>query len=519
MLEVLAACIPAQHDLRLVLLAAAVCLLACYSAFGIVAHIHTLTRRGRPRILWVVAAAFLTGCGIWATHFIAMLAFDPALPVAYDIGLTGLSVIIAICVSGLGIHLAVVRRLPVLGGAVIGVAIGAMHYVGMMGLRVPGTLHWDAVKVVASLVIGIGLAALALAVGVRARGFASRMGGVALLVLAICGLHFTAMAALKILPDPTIAIPSQTLAPNLLAVVVSSVTLLIITIGVACSTLDARLAERAEQEAARLRVHVQELEQTKNELEARTAEVTAALMEAAAGSQAKSQFLAAMSHELRTPLNAIIGFAEIQAGEFYGPLGNPRYVEYNNHIKSSAMFLLRTINDILDYSNASSSRMTLQRDVFDLSDVVSGAVAEMQDEARKGGVTLALNGGGDMPALSLDRDRIRQALRNVLSNAIRFTPEGGRVTVTTSVETDGCRVVIADTGIGIAPEDIEKALSLFGQVDGRLSRKFDGCGLGLPLAKLLIECHGGRLDIESVVGAGTRVTLTLPFGSSARLVA
>jgi signal transduction histidine kinase len=293
-------------------------------------------------------------------------------------------------------------------------------------------------------------------------------------------------------------------------VVVTAVVLLIITVGLAGSNLDVRLAQRAEDEAQRLRRYVVELENTKRALEARTAEVTAALEKVAASSQAKSRFLAAMSHELRTPLNAIIGFAEVQAKELHGPAGDPRYVEYANYICESGHNLLKVINNILDYANLLSDGIGLCRETVNPANLVADSVRSMHAEAERSGVRLIVNAASDVRVMSLDPFRMRQVLRSLLSNAVKFTPSGGQVTVTTRPVPDGCTIIVEDTGIGIAADDMLKALAEFGQVDSNLSRRYEGCGLGLPLSKLLVERHGGTFAIESIVGQGTRITITLP---------
>jgi signal transduction histidine kinase len=380
----------------------------------------------------------------------------------------------------------------------------------MMALRVPATLTWEPSYVAASVVFGISMAAVAVAVGLHSPSIKSHLAGGGLLALAIAGLHFLGMSALRVVPDPLVEMPREVMAPDLLAVVVTAVVLLIITVGLAGSNLDSRLAQRAEDEAKRLRRYILELEDTKRALEARTVEVTAALEKVEASSQAKSRFLSAMSHELRTPLNAIIGFAEVQAKELHGPVGDPRYVEYANHICESGHNLLKVINDILDYANLLSDGIGLCREELSLAKLVADSVHSMRAEAERIGIRLVVNAAPDVPVVSLDPFRMRQVLRSLLSNAVKFTSSGGQVTATIRPVSDGCMIIVEDTGIGIATEDMPKALAVFGQVDGNLSRKYEGCGLGLPLAKLLVERHGGTFAIESVVGKGTRITITLP---------
>jgi signal transduction histidine kinase len=300
-------------------------------------------------------------------------------------------------------------------------------------------------------------------------------------------------------------------APEWLAVAIIAVTLVIIAMGLGGAILDQYLAERSESEAARLRAHVQELQSTKRELEATTADLKTALADAAAGSEAKSQFLATMSHELRTPLNAIIGFAELLVGEAFGPLGNRRYHEYAKDIYGSGTHLLGVINDVLDFSKLNAGKLELEETEVEVGAVIGEAVQMMRVQATSSGLRLVEAIDPALPPLRADPRRIRQVVINLLSNAVKFTPSGGEVRVTASRTGDELAIVVADTGIGMASADIPKALERFGQVDGRLARKYEGTGLGLPLSKSLMELHGGRFEIESAgPGTGTRVTLTFP---------
>ncbi len=343
-------CLTQQHDLRLVVLAGIICLFASFTAINLTSRVCFL--EGWSRAAWLAVAATVTGSGIWATHFIAMLAYRAGFPVRYDLGLTALSIVIAIFLSGCGLFLAAWYGHKVLGGAVVGVGVGAMHYAGMAALQAPALKVWDMPLVYASLVIGIVGGATAVAAGLSHDTLRARLTGASLLALAICGLHFTGMAALGLIPDATATYVDKVASTDFLVVSVAAATLLILTFGFAGSVVDQHLAERTSREAERLRAYVAELEATKRALEARTTEVKLALAEAAAGSQAKSQFLAAMSHELRTPLNAIIGFSEVQIAQMFGPIGDARYLDYAKDIHRSGQHLLELINDVLDFSKA-----------------------------------------------------------------------------------------------------------------------------------------------------------------------
>src|SRR6266851_2567288 len=501
-------CIVEQHDLRLVVLAGLICLLACSTALSLLTRARQAeAARG---LAWLSAAACVFGAGIWATHFVAMLAFRPGFAMGYGIGLTLLSIAAAMTLSWLGFAAALRLGSPLLGGALLGVAIGTMHYIGMIAMEVPADLHWQSDLVSLSLAIGIVAGAAALATMWRGSALRHRIAAALLLTVPICGLHFTAMAAVALEPNPLIAVSDEVMAPEWLAVAIAAVTVLIIALGLLGSIVDQHLASRATAEAERLRHHIAELEATKRVLEATTTDLKIALDTAATASQAKSQFLATMSHELRTPLNAIIGFSELLATEAFGPLGDPHYPDYAQNIHASGHHLLDLINDILDFSKLDAGRLELNEETIEVHRVIDGALRMIGSEASRAGVVLEASLADRSPLLRADERRVRQVLLNLLSNAVKFTPRDGKIRVTTIGGDGELGIAIADTGIGIAAEDIPRALERFGQVDSSLSRKYEGTGLGLPLSKRLMELHGGRLELESVVGVGTIVTAIFP---------
>jgi signal transduction histidine kinase len=218
-----------------------------------------------------------------------------------------------------------------------------------------------------------------------------------------------------------------------------------------------------------------------------------------------------MSHELRTPLNAIIGFSEIMRDELLGPLGDKRYRQYARDIHSSGAHLLEIINDILDLSKIEAGKHELIEETVELPSIVKGCFLLLAERAQSGDVALIQRLPEDVPVLRADPRKIKQILLNLLANAVKFTPAGGSVTVTAAREPDGgIALSVTDTGIGIASEHFERVMAPFGQVDGGLGRKYEGTGLGLPLARAFTELHGGKLELASSPGEGTRVTIRLP---------
>jgi GAF domain-containing protein/anti-sigma regulatory factor (Ser/Thr protein kinase) len=232
-----------------------------------------------------------------------------------------------------------------------------------------------------------------------------------------------------------------------------------------------------------------------------------------AASRHKSEFLANMSHELRTPLNAIIGFSEVLNERMFGEL-NDKQAEYLRDIHASGTHLLSLINDILDLSKVEAGRMELELTDFDLPAAMDNAVMLVRERASRKGVAVHIAVGGQIGMMRGDERKIRQVLLNLLSNAIKFTPEGGRIDVAAVPNGGSVEVSVRDSGVGIAPEDHEAVFEEFRQV-GASAAKQEGTGLGLALARKFIELHGGKIWVESQVGAGSTFTFTLPFQRSA----
>jgi len=217
-----------------------------------------------------------------------------------------------------------------------------------------------------------------------------------------------------------------------------------------------------------------------------------------------------MSHELRTPLNAVIGFSEMIRDAIIGPL-DARYREYGNDISGAGRHLQNIINDILDISKIEGGRLELRDELVSIGETVEACRRIVAAMAEAASVALSIEVPSSLPLIRSDPLRLRQILLNLMSNAVKFTPAGGRVRVSAAIDAEGAVVAIEDTGIGMKSEDIAIALEPFRQIDGALSRRFEGTGLGLPLAKALVELHGGHLDIQSAPAAGTRVRVRLPL--------
>jgi signal transduction histidine kinase len=244
------------------------------------------------------------------------------------------------------------------------------------------------------------------------------------------------------------------------------------------------------------------------ELTAKNRDLVDAHAQLEAASRHKSEFLANMSHELRTPLNAIIGFSEVLSDRMFGEL-NEKQGEYLQDIYASGQHLLSLINDILDLSKIEAGRMELDLTEFDLPSAIENALTLVRERAGRRGITLRSTIDKNLGTIRADERKVKQVLLNLLSNALKFTPEGGRIDVRAAMHDGMVEISVTDTGVGIAPEDQRVIFEEFRQV-GTADKKVEGTGLGLALSRKFIELHGGRIWVQSRVGEGSTFTFTLP---------
>jgi signal transduction histidine kinase len=479
------------NDPALVVLAVAVGAIASFTALELAGRIRAAPIETRHA--WLVGAALAMGGAIWSTRSIAMLALRIDLPVGYDAGYTLLSLLLAMVASGLGLWFAcrpqATSRHLIAGGATVGIGIAAANFTGMAGLRMAARIDYDPALTALAVAIGIVGAVSALWLATRRQSYVAKAVAAAVMAAAIAGMVSTARAAASFLPTGDALLPSSTmLSTTVVATAVAVVTVLVLGMAHATTIIDARFAGAVHREA----------------------DLRDATSRAEFANRAKSEFLASMSHELRTPLNAIIGFSEMMGAEMFGGLGSDRYRDYINDIHASGVHLLALINDLLDLSKAEADKLELTETYVDVAATVTHSLRMMSSRAGSAGVEMTSDLPKDLPLLWADERRLTQIILNLLTNAVKFTPRGGQAWIGVEWKPRGLAIIVGDTGIGIAPEDIARVVIPFVQVGDLYCRPQEGSGLGLPLSKRLVELHGGTLALDSAPGRGTTVTVLFP---------
>jgi two-component system, NarL family, sensor histidine kinase BarA len=271
-------------------------------------------------------------------------------------------------------------------------------------------------------------------------------------------------------------------------------------------------------------LHIEATLETNKDLDERNKRLEEANTKLKELDRLKSAFLATVSHELRTPLTSIIGYSEMLAEGLAGPL-NGEQVDYVRTIMEKGETLLKLISSILDISQIEAGKVRLAFEPFDAADLVATSVSSLKPQAQKKGVTLEMRVAPNVPTVVGDKDRLRQVVVNLLANAVKFTPKGGRVSVALSavgtqpeLTTPGYRVTVEDSGVGIPKDQFEKIFNSFYQVDSSSTREFGGAGLGLAIVKSFVEGHGGSVQVASEIGRGSRFTIVLPASAVAAQV-
>lgn len=588
-----------EHDPRQLVWAVLICLVSVGA--GLSAYRRAQQAQGGVRLAWLGLLGFLLGAGVWATHFMAMLAFRRHTPAAFGFEGTLLSLLIAGLGFFAGAGVASCSNGPLGragGGVVCGLAVAAMHFTGVAAMQLPATIVWDRTLVGEAILIGVTAAGASLAVAGECKRLSTSLASAGLLVAAICGLHFTAMAAATLIPAPMVYPPGYYsreglgLAVGLLVGVIlisgagvllmegmakvsalSSLRAALNQVPSAIGFFDAgfRLIFWNENFAQFLRLyglepraglpydeavaHAQSMGLPQSAtlsdpravapghevrfepfrapngrwfearggasrdggLVALITDVTAQLelieQQAQAKalaeqvSRAKSEFLANTSHEIRTPLNALLGMVQVMERNELAADQRQRL----QLVAESGKSLLAVLNSVLDLAKIEAGKFELDEHPFDLESTVRAAVTGFQSLAAQ--KELGLSVDIDPQAAGIwrgDGDRLRQVLSNLVSNAVKFTPQG-YVAVSVEQAEAGLRFSVEDSGIGVAPEKQELIFGAFEQADASTTREFGGTGLGLAICASIVRSMGGGISLSSAPGAGSCFTFTVPM--------
>jgi two-component system, sensor histidine kinase and response regulator len=484
-----------------------IAILAAFVALSISGRIAA-AQTNRSRWAWTSAGAVVMGGGIWAMHFIGMLAFSLPCGVGYDPVGTVLSMIPGVAASGVALSVIGRREQPSLvrlsvGAVLMGAGIGTMHYSGMAAMQPEALLRYDPVWVAVSVVVAVVLALVSLGIRFRFRGVgtsstATTLIAAAVMGFAVAGMHYTAMRASLFYPLPIILKLPTVLAPTTLAGVITLITVMIASI-----TLVASFAGRQAELALTLRAEIAERERGK-------AALIEARREAEEANRAKSIFLATMSHEIRTPLNGVIGMANLLAASAL----NARQAQLVDNLAKSGRALLALINDILDFSRIEANELELFELPFEPREVIADVTDMFTEACHSKGLDIIYAVAEEVPSQLLgDAVRFRQILTNLVANATKFTEHGEIVIDVSVARSDGptllLEVSVADTGIGIPADKLDDIFKPFRQADNSTTRSRQGSGLGLSITSHLVSLMGGEIAVESALGQGSRFDFTV----------
>ena len=500
----------AYFDRSLVLVSILVAVLASYTALSMAARVASAG--GRQRTIWTAGGALAMSIGIWAMHFIGMLALRLPIPVGYDVGLTAGSWLLALAASWIALRVVSQSRLPLgrlaAGAVIMGGGINAMHYAGMAAMRMYPEISYEPLRFLASVAIAVGASGTALWLSLYLRqhprhrallraGAAVVMGG------AIAGMHYTGMAAARF-ADGSVCLAVKDFNNDGVALVTVLGTVAVLAVALTAALYDARLEARA------LTLDMtQALSEERGTLLERE---RLARVHAEQSSALKDEFLATLSHELRTPLNAILGWAQVLHRKLDDEAALRKGLET---IERSARAQAQLIDDLLDMSRILAGKVHLDLHRVDLRAVVDAAIAVVTPAAAARTIAIEREVPDGPVEVAGDPNRLQQLLWNLLSNAVKFSANGAAVQVRLACVEGAAEITVRDSGIGIAAPFLPFVFDRFRQADASTTRHFGGLGLGLSIVRSIAELHGGEVRAASPgLGSGTTFTVHLPLGAA-----
>jgi signal transduction histidine kinase/CheY-like chemotaxis protein/HPt (histidine-containing phosphotransfer) domain-containing protein len=518
-----------RYDYWLVLISIGVAIFASYVALSLASRVSVARSRWVSRC-WLFGGAMSMGVGIWSMHFVGMLAASLPIPIAFHVGWTLTSLVIAIVISGFALFFVNRDTLDwgrlAIGGAVMGIGIASMHYTGMEAIQVHPFVRHDPLLFVASVAVAMiaSCAALWLFFKLKSAQIThpswKRAASATLMGLGIVGMHYTGMAAASFAADSVCTVQTENVNNVWLAATIIGFTVMLLAVTLLISLFDSHLIDRTARHAEkliemneRLRQEAQALASTNEQLRAEIAERVLAqktLVTVHSANRAKSVFLATMSHEIRTPMNGVFGMLELLSMTRLDASQRATL----DVVRESSKSLLRIIDDILDFSKIEAGKLDLRPQATCLRSVIDELHRLYSGNASSKGLVIQSSTDARISrALMVDPLRLRQIVGNLVSNAIKFTSEGSIEIRAELLERlgdqDRVRVSVHDTGVGVSAENQMLLFQPFSQADTDIGRQFGGTGLGLVICRRLAEMMGGSVEMRSELGKGTTVSLTL----------
>ncbi|MGF1551214.1 MAG: response regulator [Paracoccaceae bacterium] len=496
-----------EHEWPLVLIAVGVCALASWTVVGNWVRAVEASGPG-GRLLWVAVGGLTAGCGVWATHFIAMLGYQYEIERGVSLGRLALSLGLGCLLFGLSV-VPIMRGFGCqacrfIGAAALTLSIVVLHYVGMSAYAASALMQWDPQLIAVSVALGAAFNLGCVQFFTTGRSLTRLVVSPALFVLAVVSIHFIGMAALTMVPlDVSEAAWSGD--STFLAGATATAAVVVLAISLVASIVDQNTSRLRAAEAEKLQALTRMLGE-------RNAELEIARERAEMASRAKSAFIANVSHEIRTPMSGVLGMSEILLESDLAD----RERSCAETIHRSGRALLGVIDDVLDLSKIEAGRLEIAEAPFDPRTAVEEVATLLAPAAHEKGIEILVRCAAALPSALLgDAGRVRQIVTNLAGNAVKFTAEGYvLIDVARAPPEDGrpsWRITVEDTGIGIAPHRVRAIFEEFTQAESTTARQYGGTGLGLTISSRLASLMGGRIDVVSERGRGSSFSVTLPM--------